>query len=736
MRHLAALLSAAALSFVFVACVLAEEPAPGHSGMLEAFNEGPRQAAYLMGGTGAIHFTITSRKPDVQAYVEQGIGQVHGFWYFEAERSFRHAAMLDHHSAIAYWGMAMANEMNGGRAKTFLAEAKKLRSYATEREAMYIDALDDWLSGAGNQKEKTKRLADAYAAIAARYPDDLEAKAFYALTLYKFRTDLDKQREDVQAAIDVVLAVEPLHPVHHYSIHLWDSGGDASKGLASSARCGQGSPGIAHMWHMPGHIYAKLNRFEDAVWQQEASARVDHAHMRRDRVLPDEIHNFAHNNEWLIRDLIYVGRWRDAARLSRSMLEIPRHPKYNVLAQRRSTYFGRVRLLDTLARFEQWPAIVEACEGTLIEPTDEEAEQVRRLRNLGVALAELGQVDRAQVVRGQLQADVDRIDARAAIEQADRKEGPPAKPDKDVEESRKRFAQGVAAIDGHLAFAAGNFAAAVANFKTADEDKYLLARAQFFAGQKDDALKEITEYVKSRENQVHPLAVQVELLSLAEKKDEAREAFEKLRKLSGSVQLDAPVFDRLEPIARDFGFCEDWRIVNAPASDVGTRPNLDDLGPFCWTPSPAPSWNLIDAAGKPHAMADYHGRPVVAIFFLGSGCLHCAEQLQKFAPLAEKFHAAGIDLVAISTDDQAGLQTSIENYSGEFPFPLLSDAEMTAFRSYRAYDDFERKPLHGTFLIDAAGQLRWQDISAEPFMDAEFVLKEAQRLLAIPSNHS
>ena len=30
--------------------------------------------------------------------------------------------------------------------------------------------------------------------------------------------------------------------------------------------------------------------------------------MMRDRVLPDQIHNFAHNNEWLIRDLIFVGR--------------------------------------------------------------------------------------------------------------------------------------------------------------------------------------------------------------------------------------------------------------------------------------------------------------------------------------------------------------------------------------------------------------------------------------------
>ena len=64
-----------------------------------------------------------------------------------------------------------------------------------------------------------------------------------------------------------------------------------------------------------------------------------------------------------------------------------------------------------------------------------------------------------------------------------------------------------------------------------------------------------------------------------------------------------------------------------------------------------------------------------------------------------------------------------------FPFPLVSDAELNVFKRYRCYDDFEKQPLHGTFLIDGAGRIRWQDISYEPFMDPDFVLKEAKRLL-------
>ncbi len=43
------------------------------------------------------------------------------------------------------------------------------------------------------------------------------------------------------------------------------------------------------MWHMPGHIYSKLKRYDDAAWQQEASARVDHAHMIRYQIIPESI---------------------------------------------------------------------------------------------------------------------------------------------------------------------------------------------------------------------------------------------------------------------------------------------------------------------------------------------------------------------------------------------------------------------------------------------------------------
>ena len=55
---------------------------------------------------------------------------------------------------------------------------------------------------------------------------------------------------------------------------------------------------------------------------------------------------------------------------------------------------------------------------------------------------------------------------------------------------------------------------------------------------------------------------------------------------------------------------------------------------------------------------------------------------------------------------------------------------MTIFQEYRCYDDFEKAALHGTFIVDPQGKIRWQDISYDPFMDVDFLLKEGKRLLS------
>lgn len=731
-------------------------PAPaGHSLHGEVFNEGPRQRAYLMGTTGNVAIQVTTKSEEAQKFINQGLGQLHGFWYFEAERSFRQAAALDLDCAMAYWGMAMANRENTKRGHGFIAEAVKRKSGVSPREAAWIDALNQYLAaGPDNKprddKDRRRQYLRALEGIIHDYPDEIEAKAMLAVMIWESSSHglPISSHEAVAALLREIHAANPIHPAHHYVIHLWD-GEKPARALPSAALCGQAAPGIAHMWHMPGHTYTRLNRYADAVWQQEASARVDHAHMMRDRVMPDQIHNYAHNNDWLVENLSFIGRVHDAIDLAKNLAELPRHPKNNTLGGSGSNKLGRHRLLAILPQFELWNELVQLSQTPLLELSEVEDEQVRYRRAVGAALIATGDLTQGkthiaalQELEAKLKAERDKASADAEAKAKNEK-----KPDDQVAKARtdaaaafnNRLNSVAAALEelhGRWALAGNDRAAALTHFEKAKGlGKEALSRAHLAAGDKTKAEQLAREAVKEGKNRVLPLANCVEVLVQCGKNQEATEEFRKLQAVSAFIDRDLPIFKRLDELAPKLGLPSEWRQTYQAASDVGNRPDLATLGPFRWQPSPAPDWTLLNSKGESVSFSSYRGRPVIVIFYLGFGCLHCVEQLTSFGPMQPEFAQAGIDLVAISTDNVDTLRQSIEKRAaaGSPPLPvhLLSDVDLAVFKDYRAFDDFENMPLHATFLIDKEGFVRWQDIGYEPFTKPKFLLDEAKRLLSL-----
>ncbi|MCA9058786.1 MAG: redoxin domain-containing protein, partial [Planctomycetaceae bacterium] len=351
----------------------------------------------------------------------------------------------------------------------------------------------------------------------------------------------------------------------------------------------------------------------------------------------------------------------------------------------------------------------------------------------------------AQEKRAGLQQrlDAEKTSQSEAGDKAEAKAREEKKDDKAVAAARKsaqdgfraqirELEQAIQEIDGRLAYAAGDFTNAIDLLKKSGGVRVeQLVEAMLKAGQNEDAQKRINDYVRTHQGETLPLACQVETYWKLDQREEARKALENLQRISSDIDLDIPAFARIAPIAAALGIEGDWRQPHVAAADIGARPELDSLGPFRWQPVTAPPWNLADQTGQRFELSAYRGRSVVVIFYLGYGCLHCAEQLQKFAPEVKRFREAGLEVVAISTDKQEDLALAHKNYEGDFPITLLADAELNVFRQYRCYDDFENQSLHGTFVIDGEGRIRWQDISYEPFMDVDFVLKEGTRLLAI-----
>lgn len=726
-----------------------EEPAlkEGHSTHGEVFNDGPRQAAYLMNGVGVVRFPVTTTNEEARKFVEQGVAQLHGFWYFESERSFRQAATLDPDCATAYWGMAMSNRGNEKRAQGFIAEAVKRKDKISRREKLLIEAFERFINAKHEKDDEKKSRSNRYVSdledLLLEFPEDIETKAFLCEFFWSGKRDgLDMPSNlAVDAMIQDVLDKEPLHPVHHYRIHLWD-GKKPEMALQSSALGGMSAPAIAHMWHMPGHIYSRLHRYHDAVYQQEASARVDHAHMMKDRVLPDQIHNFAHNNEWCIRNMISIGRAYEAESLARNMLSLPRHPKYNHIGKSGSFKYGRERLLEVLQAFELYPRIAALSGSVWMEDTGDKEEDLRRDRALGSALAVLGKTAEAAAVRDRIQKtqDAEKQKQQEAATEAEKKAQEAKSDEKAIEKARKdaegkfandlrRIEKALQEIDGRTAAQAGDYVKALDLLTKCDIGAEEIPLLMFKAGKADDAIKKAEEVVKSNPDEVLALATQTEVLFAVGKKDESKAAFEKLRKISSTVDLDVPPMGRLAAIAAEFGFGADWRVARELPIDLGARPNLDSLGPFRWAPSPAIPFSLADMDGKTRSLTEYNGKPVIVIFYLGYGCLHCAEQLKEMTKKIDGFRNAGFEVVAISTDKQENLKRAYADLETGFPFPLLADPEMNVFRQYRCFDDFEKAALHGTFVIDRNGLVRWQDISFEPFMDMDFLLKESVRLL-------
>jgi peroxiredoxin len=207
--------------------------------------------------------------------------------------------------------------------------------------------------------------------------------------------------------------------------------------------------------------------------------------------------------------------------------------------------------------------------------------------------------------------------------------------------------------------------------------------------------------------------------------------FELLRKWAGNGDLESPLLARLSSVAARYEMPVDWRLPVAEAEDVGERPELDSLGPAHWTPVPAPPLVVWNATGEEARPLESTGKAKLVMFYLGFGCLHCMEQLQKFSPRSEDFAAAGVELVAVSSESVELLQQGLQNFDQSLTFPLHADRELAAFRAFRCYDDFESQPLHGTFLLGSDGRVLWQDIGHEPFMDVDFLLGEVPRLLQV-----
>src|SRR6267142_4137515 len=123
----------------------------------------------------------------------RGLALLHNFEYPDAAEQFRKAQAIDPEFAMAWWGEAMTynhpvwflQDPEAARAvlgRLGATTEARLAKAKTEREKDYLRAVEI-LYGSGTKEERDFRYSDAMAALHQRYPDDVDATAFLALSL-------------------------------------------------------------------------------------------------------------------------------------------------------------------------------------------------------------------------------------------------------------------------------------------------------------------------------------------------------------------------------------------------------------------------------------------------------------------------------------------------------------------------------------------------------------------------
>jgi tetratricopeptide (TPR) repeat protein len=230
---------------------------------------------------GKVSFAVSCSQA-VSASFNRGVALLHDFWYDEAQREFKRIADLDPSCAMAHWGAAMSGfhqiwdrpdeqTMAQGWAEMQKAAAPPARS---ARERAYIAALGEFFKpGTQDYQARIEAYSAAMADLYRRFPGDVDAGAFYALSLLAEEapndTSLAREHEAL-AILNLLSAKSPDHPgVLHYTIHACDTPSLASQGLAAARRYGEIASSGAHAVHMPGHIFARLG-----LWQEDIKANL------------------------------------------------------------------------------------------------------------------------------------------------------------------------------------------------------------------------------------------------------------------------------------------------------------------------------------------------------------------------------------------------------------------------------------------------------------------------------
>jgi tetratricopeptide (TPR) repeat protein len=425
----------------------------------------------LYSDLGDHHYTITTDVPAAQSYFDQGLRLYYAFNHAEAIRAFGEAARLDESCAMCYWGIGMAygpninlpqDSASAVAAYQAVSQALDLAENTDPRERALIEALATRYSP--QPPADRAPLDSAYVAamrdVAANHPDDLEVATLYAESMMDLSPWNYWERDgsprphttELLGQLERVLAVSPDHPgANHFFIHAVEAV-DPDRAVPMAERLAGLMPGAGHLVHMPGHIYVRVGRYEDAIAANEHAVHADETFIRDQNPALGvyTVGYYPHNYDFLAFAASMIGRSAQTIdAVDRMVAAVPpemiRAPGMSMLQNL------TMRPLQMRVRFARWDEILAAPEPAADLPHSRAIWQYAR--------------GRALLARG------DRAGAEAALAQVRAAVRDPELRDLPMEFNTSGAVLRIAelVLAGHVAAGSGDYRAAITLLREAAE---------------------------------------------------------------------------------------------------------------------------------------------------------------------------------------------------------------------------------------------------------------------------
>ena len=293
--------------------------------------------APLYDNLGSYTHPITTDSPEAQKYFDQGLTLSYAFNHAESIRAFKQAIALDPECAMCAWGVAFAlgpninapitedaaeGGISGHRAGAQACRRQQRDRQGTRLHRRAVETIRRRSQGGAAAARSRLRRCDASGRQAVpgrsrrRHAVRAVADGYVAWNYWEQDGSPRPLTNEVVASLESVLARKDDHAgaIHLY-IHAVEASPNPGRAEKYADKLAALIPGAGHIVHMPGHIYLRTGRYNDASQANVDAIKVDEAYFAGDAVAGNMTYQagyYPHNIHFFVASASLEGRRADA----------------------------------------------------------------------------------------------------------------------------------------------------------------------------------------------------------------------------------------------------------------------------------------------------------------------------------------------------------------------------------------------------------------------------------------